>query len=171
MSAGGRTAAEISVGDGRNVAFFGYRIGHAAPDEDVATQLRRVYGDLGWVIPEAMDGLERADSVYFDAISQVVAPTWSRDRVVLLGDAAWCVTWFAGYRSALAVGGADRLGTELERHPDSRTPASHTPTLLRRSLDMWTQAAIRRQHRPDRYSCRSGRGGPRPSGAVGCRSG
>ncbi|MFG3437143.1 FAD-dependent monooxygenase [Nonomuraea sp. NPDC047897] len=117
LSSGGRTAAVISVGDGRNVAFFGYRTRHAAPGEDAATQLRRVYGDLGWVIPEALDGLERADSVYFDTISQVVAPTWSRGRVVLLGDAAWCVTLFAGYGSALAVGGADRLGTELERHP------------------------------------------------------
>ncbi|MFI7440601.1 FAD-dependent oxidoreductase [Nonomuraea indica] len=117
LSSDGRTAAVISVGDGRNVAFFGYRTGHAAPGEDAATQLRRVYGDLGWVIPEALDGLARADSVYFDTISQVVAPTWSRGRVVLLGDAAWCVTLFAGYGSALAVGGADRLGTELERHP------------------------------------------------------
>jgi 2-polyprenyl-6-methoxyphenol hydroxylase-like FAD-dependent oxidoreductase len=136
LSAGGRTAAVISVGDGRNVAFFGYRIGHAAPDEDVATQLRRVYGDLGWVIPEAMDGLERADSVYFDTISQVVAPTWSRGRVVLLGDAAWCVTLFAGYGSALAVGGADRLGTELERHPgDIGAALSTWETALRPEVD------------------------------------
>ncbi|MFC5827246.1 FAD-dependent monooxygenase [Nonomuraea insulae] len=60
--------------------------------------------------------MARTDSVYFDTISQVVAPTWSHGRVVLLGDAAWCVTLFAGYGSALAVGGADRLGTELERH-------------------------------------------------------
>ncbi|MFI6387098.1 FAD-dependent monooxygenase [Nonomuraea sp. NPDC050547] len=117
LSSNGRTAAVISVGDGRNVAFFGYRADHARPGEDVATQLERVYGDLGWVIPEALAGLERADSVYFDTISQVVAPSWSKGRVVLLGDAAWCVTLFAGYGSALAVGGADRLGTELEAHP------------------------------------------------------
>ncbi|WP_188197388.1 FAD-dependent oxidoreductase [Nonomuraea sp. SYSU D8015] len=117
LSSGGRTVAVISVGDGRNVAFFGYRTSHAVPGEDAATQLRRVYSDLGWVIPEALDGLDRTDSVYFDTISQVVAPSWSRGRVVLLGDAAWCVTLFAGYGSALAVGGADRLGTELERHP------------------------------------------------------
>ncbi|MEV4061653.1 FAD-dependent oxidoreductase [Nonomuraea dietziae] len=117
LSAGGRTVAVISVGDGRNVAFFGYRSGHAHPDEDAATELHRIYGDLGWAVPEALAGLERADSVYFDTISQVVAPTWHRGRVVLLGDAAWCVTLFAGYGSSLAVGGADRLGTELDAHP------------------------------------------------------
>ncbi|WP_424532599.1 FAD-dependent monooxygenase [Sphaerisporangium viridialbum] len=117
LSSGGRTAAVISIPDGRNVAFFGYRASHARPGEDVTTELRRVYGDLGWVIPEALAGLARADSVYFDTISQVVAPSWSKGRVVLLGDAAWCVTLFAGYGSSLAVGGADRLGTELDAHP------------------------------------------------------
>jgi 2-polyprenyl-6-methoxyphenol hydroxylase-like FAD-dependent oxidoreductase len=117
LSSGGRTAAIISAGDGRDVAFFGYRAGHARPGEDVVTQLERVYGDLGWVIPEALAGLRRADSVYFDTVSQVVAPRWSSGRVVLLGDAAWCVTLFAGYGSALAVGGADRLGTELAARP------------------------------------------------------
>ncbi|GAA4509183.1 MULTISPECIES: FAD-dependent monooxygenase [Nonomuraea] len=117
LSSGGRTAAVISIPDGRNVAFFGYRADHARPGEDVTTELRRVYGDLGWVIPEALAGLQRAESVYFDTISQVVAPSWSKGRVVLLGDAAWCVTLFAGYGSSLAVGGADRLGTELAAHP------------------------------------------------------
>ncbi|MGC5010897.1 FAD-dependent monooxygenase [Streptosporangium sp. DT93] len=117
LSCGGRTVAVISIPDGRNVAFFGYRTAHARPGEDVATELRRVYGDLGWVIPDVLTGLARADSVYFDTISQVVAPSWSKGRVVLLGDAAWCVTLFAGYGSALAVGGADRLGTELAARP------------------------------------------------------
>ncbi|MEV1179149.1 FAD-dependent monooxygenase [Nonomuraea sp. NPDC049784] len=117
LSSGGRTAAVISIPDGRNVAFFGYRTSHARPGEDVTTELQRVYGDLGWIIPEALAGLQRAESVYFDTISQVVAPSWSKGRVVLLGDAAWCVTLFAGYGSSLAVGGADRLGTELAAHP------------------------------------------------------
>ncbi|GAA0924920.1 FAD-dependent monooxygenase [Nonomuraea longicatena] len=117
LSSRGRTAAVISLGDGRNVAFFGYRSDHARPGEDALTQLSRVYGDLGWVIPEALAGLKRADAAYFDTISQVVAPTWSKGRVVLLGDAAWCVTLFAGYGSSLAVGGADRLGAEIAAHP------------------------------------------------------
>ncbi|MFC4116976.1 FAD-dependent monooxygenase [Nonomuraea zeae] len=120
LSSRGRTVAVISAGDGRNVAFFGYRTARGARHDDrgddPATVLPQVYGDLGWVIPEVLAGMGRTDSVYFDTISQVVAPTWSRGRVVLLGDAAWCVTLFAGYGSALAVGGAYQLGTELERH-------------------------------------------------------
>lgn len=117
-SSRGRTAAVISAGDGRNVAFFGYRADHARPGADVHAELRRIYGDLGWIIPEVLTGLQEADSVYFDTVSQVVVPSWSKGRVVLLGDSAWCVTLFAGYGSSLAVGGADRLVTELTARPD-----------------------------------------------------
>ncbi|MEV6860931.1 FAD-dependent oxidoreductase [Streptosporangium subroseum] len=119
LSAGGRTVAVISVGDGRNVAFFGYRTQRGAGSlaDGPHTVLPQVYGDMGWVVPEVLAGLKTAESVYFDTISQMVVDTWSRGRVVLLGDAAWCVTLFAGYGSSLAVGGADLLGAALENNP------------------------------------------------------
>ncbi|MEV5892391.1 FAD-dependent monooxygenase [Nonomuraea fuscirosea] len=73
---------------------------------------------MGWLVPQALAGLKTAGSVYFDSISQMVVDRWSEGRVVLLGDAAWCVTLFAGYGSSLAVGGAGRLGAALARHGD-----------------------------------------------------
>jgi 2-polyprenyl-6-methoxyphenol hydroxylase-like FAD-dependent oxidoreductase len=120
LSAGGRTIAVISVGDGRNVAFFGYRTDRnpGDPADDPHTVLPRVYGDIGWVVPEILAGMRTAESIYFDTISQIVIDRWSHGRVVLLGDAAWCVTLFAGYGSALAVGGTDLLGTTLHDNPD-----------------------------------------------------
>lgn len=69
-------------------------------------------------MPEVLAGLRTAESIYFDTISQIVIDRWSHGRVLLLGDAAWCVTLFAGYGSALAVGGADLLGTTLHDNPD-----------------------------------------------------
>jgi 2-polyprenyl-6-methoxyphenol hydroxylase-like FAD-dependent oxidoreductase len=116
----GRTLAVVSLGEDRAVAFFGYRT--ERPMDELAdgpqVALRRAYGDMGWVAPDVLDQLARAESVYFDTISQIVIDRWSQGRVVLLGDAAWCVTLFAGYGSALAVAGADALGAALERHPD-----------------------------------------------------
>ncbi|TMR92309.1 FAD-dependent monooxygenase [Nonomuraea basaltis] len=138
LSSRGRTVAVISVGDGRNVAFFGYRTDRGAGTraDGPAKVLPQVYGDLGWIIPETLAGMATTDSVYFDTISQVVAPAWSRGRVALLGDAAWCVTLFAGYGSALAVGGADRLGTELERHQgDIGAALAAWETALRPEVD------------------------------------
>jgi 2-polyprenyl-6-methoxyphenol hydroxylase-like FAD-dependent oxidoreductase len=116
----GRTLAVVSLGEDRAVAFFGYRT--ERPMDELAdgpqVALRRAYGDMGWVAPDVLDQLTRAESVYFDTISQIVIDRWSQGRVVLLGDAAWCVTLFAGYGSALAVAGADALGAALERHAD-----------------------------------------------------
>ncbi|MEV4551616.1 FAD-dependent oxidoreductase [Nonomuraea wenchangensis] len=117
ISSGGRTFAMMSVGDGRTVAFFGYRTDGGRAEASLE-ELGELYGDMGWLVPQALEGLKTADSVYFDAISQMVVDRWSTGRVVLLGDAAWCVTLFAGYGSSLAVGGADRLGAALERHGD-----------------------------------------------------
>lgn len=116
----GRTLAVVSLGADRAVAFFGYRT--LRPMDELAdgpqVALPRAYGDMGWVAPSVLDQLTRAESVYFDTISQIVVDRWSQGRVVLLGDAAWCVTLFAGYGSSLAVAGADALGAALERCPD-----------------------------------------------------
>lgn len=93
--------------------------------------LPRVFGDLGWLVPDLLTRLRTAESVYYDTLSQVVLDRWSQGRVVLLGDAAWCVTLFAGYGSSLAVGGADLLGTALEQQPDIATAPARWEAELR----------------------------------------
>ncbi len=116
----GRTLALIDLGRNGAAAFFGYRTTDPGAELTAGphTAIPRAYADMGWVAPQALEQLGDADDVYFDTISQMVVDRWSRGRVVLLGDAAWCVTLFAGYGSALAVGGADALGTALEEHGD-----------------------------------------------------
>ncbi|WP_327582355.1 FAD-dependent monooxygenase [Nonomuraea sp. NBC_00507] len=108
-----------NLGPGRTAAFFTY--GVVDPAAELAKGPRRAlteaYRDVTWAAPDLIRGMS-ADSVYFDSVSQIVADRWSDGRVVLLGDAAWCVTLFAGYGSSLAVGGAELLGTALLRHPD-----------------------------------------------------
>ena len=92
MSAPGRTAAVASLGAGRAAALFAYR--SPDPARDLASgphpALTRAYRETGWLLPELLDQLRQAESVYFDRASQVRADHWSRGRVVLLGDAAWC---------------------------------------------------------------------------------
>jgi 2-polyprenyl-6-methoxyphenol hydroxylase-like FAD-dependent oxidoreductase len=137
----GRTLAIVSLGAGRAVAFFGYRTDR--PMDELAdgpqVALPRAYADMGWVAPEVLEQLTRAESVYFDTISQIVVDRWSRGRVVLLGDAAWCVTLFAGYGSSLAVAGADALGAALERRADD------LPAALREWEDQIRPEAERKQ--------------------------
>jgi 2-polyprenyl-6-methoxyphenol hydroxylase-like FAD-dependent oxidoreductase len=131
----GRTLAVISLGEDRATAFFGYRTARSIEElaEGPQAALPKAYGDMGWAAPEVLDQLAVADSVYFDTISQmVVKPSWSKGRVVLLGDAAWCVTLFAGFGSSLAVAAADQLGAALERHPgDTQTALTEWEAGLR----------------------------------------
>ncbi|AUS80114.1 monooxygenase [Actinoalloteichus sp. AHMU CJ021] len=115
----GRTAAVINLGPGRSSAFLTYRcadvegeLGRGATDS-----LTSVFGDLGGPVPEVLRQLAASpDLAYFDSVSQIVADRWSRGRVVLLGDAAWCVTLFAGQGAGLALSGADRLAAALGDH-------------------------------------------------------
>jgi 2-polyprenyl-6-methoxyphenol hydroxylase-like FAD-dependent oxidoreductase len=121
-----RTAAVVNLGPGRSSAFFTYRV--ADPDSEVARgpvhALTAAFGDLGGGVPDALEQLaDNPAGAYFDSVSQVVMDRWSRGRVVLLGDAAWCVTLFAGFGAASALAGADRLGTALREHDDDVTAA------------------------------------------------
>jgi 2-polyprenyl-6-methoxyphenol hydroxylase-like FAD-dependent oxidoreductase len=117
----GRTAAIVNLGPQRSSAFFTYRC--ADPEADLrrgpVDALGAAFGDLGGGVPDAIRHLEKDPAAaYFDAVSQVVMPRWSTGRAVLLGDAAWCVTLFAGHGAALALAGADQLGAALQRHDD-----------------------------------------------------
>jgi len=117
----GRTAAIVNLGPGRSTAFFTYRCADPAAElnRGPVDALRAAFGDLGGGVPGALRHLEQdPDGAYFDAVSQVVMPRWSAGRAVLLGDAAWCVTLFAGHGAALALAGADQLGAALRQHDD-----------------------------------------------------
>jgi 2-polyprenyl-6-methoxyphenol hydroxylase-like FAD-dependent oxidoreductase len=120
----GRTAALVNLGPRRSSAFFTYRCADPAAELErgPVDALRAAFGDLGGGVPDALRHLARDPAgAYFDAVSQVVLPRWSAGRAVLLGDAAWCVTLFAGHGAALALAGADQLGAALRQHDDIGT--------------------------------------------------
>jgi len=111
----GRLAALHPSRDEGGVAF----IFRARPDDidirDTAHHKRIVteaYDGLGWRVPELLARLRNADEVFFDAVSVVDLPSWSRGRIVLLGDAASCVS-LLGEGSSLAIAGAYTLAGAL----------------------------------------------------------
>ena len=77
--------------------------------------LRERFADVGWQAGRVLDGLAATDDFYFDVLRQVRMPRWSKGRVVLTGDAAWCATPIAGYGTTLAITGAYVLAQELIR--------------------------------------------------------
>lgn len=82
------------------------------------------YGEtLSWLI----DQFEQADEFLFDSADQVHMDSWHRGRVVLMGDAAWCLTLYSGMGASSAIAGSDALGTFLERNGND----------VQRSLSQW----------------------------------
>jgi 2-polyprenyl-6-methoxyphenol hydroxylase-like FAD-dependent oxidoreductase len=71
------------------------------------------FRDVGWEMPRLLTAMERADDLFLDPISQVHLDRWSRGRVALLGDAAYCPSPLSGMGSGLAVVGAYVLAGEL----------------------------------------------------------
>jgi 2-polyprenyl-6-methoxyphenol hydroxylase-like FAD-dependent oxidoreductase len=88
---------------------------------DAQRELLRVeFATAGWQAQRVLDGLAQASDLYFEAISQVRAPSYAHGRVALLGDAAWCASPISGMGTTLALLGAYVLAAELARHDDHR---------------------------------------------------
>lgn len=114
----GRQLARYSLRDGA-AAFFLVWIDEGAPrpaqldlDQQKALIHER-FGDMQWEAPAMLDALAAADGLYFDSVSQVHVERWSRGRIALLGDAAFCPSLLAGQGSAFAMAGAYLLAGEL----------------------------------------------------------
>jgi 2-polyprenyl-6-methoxyphenol hydroxylase-like FAD-dependent oxidoreductase len=80
--------------------------------------LRKRYGAGKWECRRILDELDRTDELYFDRVSQIRMESWSRGRVALVGDAAFCVSLLAGQGSALAMTAAYVLAGELAEAGD-----------------------------------------------------
>ena len=75
--------------------------------------LRERYRDGKWECPRILDEIDRTRELYFDSVSQIRMERWSKGRVALIGDAAFCVSLAAGQGSALAMISAYVLAGEL----------------------------------------------------------
>ncbi|MDX8500781.1 FAD-binding domain [Mesorhizobium sp. VK4C] len=75
--------------------------------------LRAKYEHGRWECPRILEELGRTDELYFDSVSQIKMNIWSKGRVALTGDAAFCVSLLAGQGSALAMISAYVLAGEL----------------------------------------------------------
>ncbi|MFD5258300.1 FAD-dependent monooxygenase [Streptomyces bobili] len=119
----GRSAWVFPFTDHQPGLLFNYR----TDDEDAEFRrppiesLRRAFGPepAGPVLEHLLQQFEQADDYLFDSTHQVKMPTWHTDRVVLLGDSAWCLTLYSGMGASSALAGADFLGTTLHRNPDN----------------------------------------------------
>ncbi|MDT7799179.1 MAG: hypothetical protein QOI78_2612 [Actinomycetota bacterium] len=89
----------------------GVEIRRRTTDEQRAL-VAQLFAHTGWETPKLLEALPAADDLYVDSISQIHLDRWSKGRVVLLGDAAWCAGP-GGSGTGLAMMGAQVLAGEL----------------------------------------------------------
>ncbi len=106
--------------------------------------LRDLYGAGGGKPGASLGELDRARDLYFDRVSQIRMERWSKDRVALVGDAAFCPSLMAGQGSALAMTAAYVLAGELARAGGRRAEAfARYEELLRPFIAAKQQGAAR----------------------------
>jgi 2-polyprenyl-6-methoxyphenol hydroxylase-like FAD-dependent oxidoreductase len=113
----GRMLGRFALHDDRTLFLFVFAFEDLAADLNTTDQkaiLREQFGDGSfWECPRVLSELDRTESLYFDRVSQIRMERWSRGRVALVGDAAFCVSLMAGQGSALAITAAYVMAGEL----------------------------------------------------------
>ncbi|NOU70975.1 FAD-dependent oxidoreductase [Paenibacillus sp. LMG 31458] len=83
--------------------------------EEQKNLVNSVFGnEMGWETQHLLHAMKDAPDFYFDEICQIQMPTWSKGRVALVGDAAYCPSPLSGQGTSLALVGAYVLAGELK---------------------------------------------------------
>ena len=115
----GRMLGRFALHGDRTLFLFVFtEIERLPPIADLSAQkaiLRERFSDGTWECPRILGELDHTRDLYFDRVSQIKMDRWSRGRVALVGDAAFCVSLMAGQGSALAMIAAYVLAGELAK--------------------------------------------------------
>lgn len=101
---------------------------------DLAVQRRLLddrFAGLGWRVSDLLRAAHDADDFYLDALVQVHLDGWSRGRIALVGDAAYCPSPLTGLGTSLALVGAYVLAGELTTGTDHRQAFAQYERIVR----------------------------------------
>lgn len=99
--------------------------------------VEHVFGGLGWWVPELLVRMRAAEDFYFDTVSQIRMPSWTRGRVGLVGDAAHAPSFRSGQGTSIATVGAYVLAAQIAAHPEE--PAAALPAYEARVREFATR--------------------------------
>lgn len=80
--------------------------------------MHNLFSDTGWEATRVLAGMDAADDFYMQEVAQVkMEDSWSRGRMAVLGDAAYCPSPISGMGTTVAIVGAYILAGEIARSP------------------------------------------------------
>ncbi|MBB64708.1 MAG: FAD-binding protein [Waddliaceae bacterium] len=97
--------------------------------------LKKLFWDIGWESNKLLQLMDASDGFYFDSIAQVIAPSWSKGRITLVGDAGYCASPLSGQGTSLALVGAYILAGELKQTQGDYSAFKHYEDELRPFVD------------------------------------
>ncbi|MEM7192852.1 MAG: FAD-dependent monooxygenase, partial [Pseudomonadota bacterium] len=119
-----RVAFYYPTGPRKLDAVFVFRLDEVdVPLEQQLSFVQRAYRGSGWISETLLETYQGKAPLYFDKLTQIAIPRWSRGRVTLLGDACGCLTLLSGQGSHMAMTGAFVLAQELQRYHDNYAAA------------------------------------------------
>ena len=85
--------------------------------EEQRSLLASYFANCGWECPRLIREMHAAEDFYYSPVAQVKLEKFSKGRVVLLGDAAYCASPISGMGTTLALVGAYTLAGALAQYP------------------------------------------------------
>ena len=76
---------------------------------------RQLFEDAGWEASRVLDGMDQADDFYIQANAQVKLDSWSKGRIGMVGDAAYCPSPISGMGTSVGLVGAYVLAGEISK--------------------------------------------------------
>jgi 2-polyprenyl-6-methoxyphenol hydroxylase-like FAD-dependent oxidoreductase len=116
----GRSISRYALRGGRTAFLFIFACEQPLKENpeltDAKAMLRERFTGDRWIeIAEILKRLEICHDLYLDSVSQIRMPAWSKGRIALVGDAAYCPSLLAGEGAGFALAGAYLLAGELQR--------------------------------------------------------
>ena len=106
-------------------------------EEDKRTLTASMFeGVTAWMVPQLVEEMRKADDLFFDSVSQIYMPTWSKGRIVLAGDAAHATSFWSGQGSSMALVGAYILAGEIATKPNYTSAFGAYEKLARPFVEM-----------------------------------
>lgn len=82
--------------------------------------LKKEFADFASPVPEIIDEAAKKEKLFFDQVTQIrIHDKWHKNRTVLIGDAAFCITLLSGQGSSMAMTSAYVLSENLRKCGDN----------------------------------------------------
>lgn len=84
--------------------------------EEQKALMHDLFADAGWEASRVLAGMDKADDFYMQSNAQVKLDGWSKGRMGVIGDAAYCPSLISGMGTSVAIVGAYVLAGEISKY-------------------------------------------------------